>query len=154
MAPLDRVFGRLSRGSPWIFTILFSMLGAAAAYLSPQVFIRSLSSSLSAADKALLQDPELASCFSKGIQEAFRQGAQGPAEDALLLYREWGFAVEDVSAPVEIFHGTEDQFASAAFGRYLDERIPNSTLHLFPGRGHLFFMMQFERILQELGKAD
>ncbi len=154
MAPLDRVFGRLSRGSSWIFTIIFSMLGAAAAYLSPQVFIRSLSSSLSAADKALLQDPELASFFAEDIQEAFRQGARGPAEDALLLYRDWGFAVEDVSAPVEIFHGTEDQFAPAAFGRYLDKKLPNSTLHLFPGKGHLYFMMQFERVFKALGKAN
>lgn len=51
MAPLDRIFGRLSRYALLVFKVPFSMIGLAAKGLGPQGFIRVLDSSLGGDDR-------------------------------------------------------------------------------------------------------
>ena len=153
MAPLDRFFGMLSSSMPWLFYIPFSTLGYAAKWLSPQRFIQSLESSLAEDDRQLLQDDELALFFTVDVKEAFQQGVRGPADDAILLYKDWGFKVEEIKSRVYLFHGTEDKFAPYPFAEYLNTAIPDSELHNYPGRGHLFLIKLFEDVFSILGES-
>jgi len=146
MAPLDRFFGKLSRGMPWVFYLPFSFLGYAAKWLSPQSFIKSLESSLAEDDKKLLEDKGFAQLLAEDTREAFRQGVRGPADDAILLYRDWGFRVDEIEMKVHLFHGREDKFAPYPFAEYLNRAIPDSELHDYPGRGHLFLIQMFEDV--------
>ena len=150
VARLDRFFGRLSRGAPWAFYAPFSLLGYAARKLSPQRFASSLGSSMSEADKALLRDDAMSRFFSEDVTEGFRQGVRGPADDAIILYSDWGFRVDVIEAEVNLHHGREDKFAPFSHAKYLHEHLPRSTLHAYPGEGHLFVMKLFGTLFEQL----
>lgn len=150
MAPLDRFFGRLSRRAPWAFYGPFSILGCAAKKMSPQGFVKLIESSMSEADEELLSDEEMARFFAEDVKEAFRQGVRGPADDAIILYGEWGFEVEDIEVEVGLYHGEEDKSAPYGFALYLDEKLPQSNLHSYPGEGHLFVMRLFGQVFERV----
>ena len=152
MAPLDRFFGKLSKSAPWVFYVPFSFLGYAAKRMSPQGFMKSLESSMSAADKRLAADEELAQFYADDIAEGFRQGVQGPADDAIILYGEWGFKVEEIEIEVHLFHGEEDRFAPYSYAVYFDEKIPQTKLHRYQREGHLFIVHLFGEVFKEVSR--
>ncbi|MGF1478254.1 MAG: alpha/beta fold hydrolase [Cyanophyceae cyanobacterium] len=152
MALLDQFFGKLSRKLPWAFYIPFSFLGYAAKWLSPDSFWKLLESSMSKADQELLSDEEMARFFVEDVKEAFRQGARGPADDAIILYREWGFRIEEIEGKVDLFHGEEDKIAPYTYAIDLDEKIPNSELHGYPGEGHVFVMRLFDKVFEQVSR--
>lgn len=152
MAPLDRFFGRISGAVPLLFYVPFSMIGLAAKWLSPQAFIKYLDSSMCEADRRLMQEAEMAAFFAHDIREAFRQGVRGPADDAILLYQDWGFGLADIESEVRILHGSEDRFAPISFARTLERMLPRSTLEEYPGEGHLFVVRLFEELLGKLSQ--
>lgn len=153
MAPLDRFFGKLSLRAPWAFYLSFSFIGYAAKWLSPQNFLKSIESSMSAPDLQLMSDEELARFFAEDIKEAFQQGVRGPADDAILLYGDWGFRVEEIQAPVQLFHGEQDKFAPYRFALYLDEKLPRSILHSYSEQGHLFLVNLFGEVFERVSTA-
>ncbi len=63
-----------------------------------------------------------------------------------------GVAVETISAPTLVLHGTEDNVVDHRNAQQLAGRIPDARVELLPGTGHLFFWERPEesvRILQE-----
>ena len=152
MAPLDRFFGRISGAAPLLFYAPFSMIGLAARWLPAPAFIKSLDSSMCEADRRLMQDADMAAFFAHDIQEAFRQGVRGPADDAMLLYQDWGFQLAEIQSKVRILHGSEDRFAPISFARALERMLPHSTLEEYPGQGHLFVVRLFEELFGELSQ--
>ena len=152
MAPLDRFLGKLSQSAPWVFYVPFSLLGYAAQKLSPQGFLKLLESSMSAADKQLIANEEVAQFYADDIAEGFRQGVRGPADDAIILYGEWGFGVEEIDIEVHLFHGEEDKFAPYNYAVYFDEKIPQTKLHRYPGEGHLFIVRLFDEVLKQVSQ--
>jgi pimeloyl-ACP methyl ester carboxylesterase len=152
MAPLDRFFGKLSKSAPWAFYVPFSFFGYTARTMSPKGFVKSLGSSMSEADNELMSNEKIARFFAEDVEEAFRQGVRGPADDAIILYGKWGFGVEEVEVEVNLYHGEEDKFAPYSCAIYLDENLPCSKLHGYPGEGHLFAMKLFDKVFEQLSR--
>lgn len=146
MAPLDKFFLRLASRSPFLFSLPFSWFVISSRYLSPQMFIKSMDSSLCEADRKLLQNPEMAAFFQEDVKEAFAQGVRGPADEAILLYKDWGFELGEIDVPVYIIHGEDDKFAPHSFAVYLDKTLSNSTLKTYSGQGHLFLITTFNEV--------
>jgi pimeloyl-ACP methyl ester carboxylesterase len=84
------------------------------------------------------------------IKESFRDGSQGPSQDAINLYKDWGFDLKDIQPEILIFHGTDDHFAPIEFAQYKHEQLKKSTYFEYPGEGHLYFLTQFETILKKI----
>ena len=154
MAPLDRFFGKLSKRAPWAFYIPFSFLGYAAKHLSPQGFMKFLESSMSASDKQLAVDQEMAQFYADDIAEGFRQGVRGPADDAIILYGDWGFDLAKIKSKVYLFHGEEDRFAPYSYALYFNEKIPQTALHGYPGEGHLFIVRLFNEVFKQVSHGS
>lgn len=152
MAPLDRFFGKLSQSAPWVFYMPFSLLGYAAKKMSPQGCMTLLESSMSVADKQLIADEEMAQFYADDIAEGFRQGVQGPADDAIILYGEWGFGVEEIEIKVHLFHGEEDRFAPYSYAVYFDEQIPQTKLNGYQREGHLFIVRLFDEVFKQVSQ--
>ncbi len=62
----------------------------------------------------------------------------------------WGFAPEDLSTPVRIFQGSADTLVPEAWARLLADRIPHSSLVVFPDEGHFIALTRREEILRWL----
>ena len=62
---------------------------------------------------------------------------EGYLNDAALVFHRWPFEVVDVRCPVTLWYGERDANAPPRNGRWLAERLPDATLQVLAGHGHL-----------------
>ncbi|MFC2124879.1 alpha/beta fold hydrolase [Bacteroidota bacterium] len=86
-------------------------------------------------DKELFADSELRKMLEQGSSEAFRQGADGMIADLLVQFN-WGFELENIHAPVEIFHGSADEILFPEMAQNMVEKLPQAKLTLYQDEGH------------------
>lgn len=119
-------------------------------------FITQATASMPGPDQqALLADERVRAGFLATMEASLSSGLRGLAYDAALIARPWGFELELIAKPVQVWHGEADRNAPPAMGRYLAEAIPDSSLRLVPEEGHFSLAVHyFEEILQGLvGRA-
>ena len=75
----------------------------------------------------------LAFCASDGLAP----GVAGWVADGKAMAEPWGFAVTDITVPVLLMHGREDQFVPFGHGEWLAARIPGVEARLLDHDGHL-----------------
>jgi pimeloyl-ACP methyl ester carboxylesterase len=103
----------------------------------PQAYLANLAVHFPAADRAVAADPALQAIFAESIAEAYRQGPAAHIQDDKLFTRAWGFRVEDIAVPVDVWQGADDDIIPPSHGRYLAAAIPGAAAHLVPGQAHL-----------------
>lgn len=116
----------------------------------PSLALRILKRQLAPSDVALLDSPEL--------RDAFRADSRHPSPttaEAILLDVDqcgevWLLPLEEVSAPVAIWHGVEDRTVPVDRARELHGSLPTSTLHEIEGEGHFISFSHFGEILSSL----
>lgn len=91
---------------------------------------------LSEVDKAALTG-EYASTIAAMLRGAVSSGIAGWRDDDLALVSDWGFDLNQLTAPVAVWHGEQDRMAPFVFGQWLAAHIPGVRAHLLPGEGHL-----------------
>lgn len=79
--------------------------------------------------------------FGAFLLTAWRQIAEGEIwgwlDDDLVLYRAWGFELDEVVAPVTVWHGCDDLMVPLAHGQWLAKKLPNADFRPLPGVGHI-----------------
>jgi pimeloyl-ACP methyl ester carboxylesterase len=94
-------------------------------------------------DIRLYADEEILSVLAAANAEAFRQGVVGYAQDMYVQGQPWPFDPAAITVPVHLVHGELDTVVAPAHSRHTAELIPESTLHMLPGHGHLTIMDDF-----------
>jgi pimeloyl-ACP methyl ester carboxylesterase len=110
---------------------------------TPEAIAETLESLLCPPDRACLTG-DLARYFHDQIGEALRDGVDGWVDDDFVFVRPWGFELGEISVPVQVWHGSQDQFVPVAHGRWLAERISGAEEHVYDEDGHL--TLQIARI--------
>ena len=136
----DMVFGNrmiffFARHAPFVLKRLFAAT-ARTVNKRPEKIKPALRRKFSAADRRNLDHRRIEKIMGM-LQEGYRQGAEGPYRDMLLINRPWGFALEELSVPVFLWHGIDDNMVPVAAARALAERIPHCEAHFLPGMGHM-----------------
>jgi pimeloyl-ACP methyl ester carboxylesterase len=149
----QRVVFTLADHAPLLIRVCFMLIARSARRRSPENYRRMMDRYSCEADKAMLAAPAVAEFVVANQGESFRQGSRGPALDALLIYRGWGFAPEQIRVPVHFFHGTTDAIVPFAFSRYLARIVPGGTLTAFEGQGHLCMIDRAGEIVRFLGSC-
>jgi pimeloyl-ACP methyl ester carboxylesterase len=103
---------------------------------SPEEIASALESLLCPPDRACLTG-ELARYFYDQVAEALRNGVDGWADDDFVFVMPWGFELEEINVPVQVWHGAQDQFVPVAHGCWLAARIPGAEEHIYAEDGHL-----------------
>lgn len=81
--------------------------------------------------------PDLGPAMLAMFHEACRQGPVGPADDEIAqIASPWGFGVESVTCPVEIWWGEQDALVRREDAEYFAATLPDSRLHVVPDAGH------------------
>jgi pimeloyl-ACP methyl ester carboxylesterase len=101
-------------------------------------------------DAQLLTVPAVRNMFVRSLREAARQGVDAYGWDCALGRRPWGFALDDVSADVWIFHGDQDRLVPPSQATALARALPSSHLRMFPGAGHGLTLGSWRDILVDL----
>jgi len=96
----------------------------------------SMQSLLPEVDQAALTG-EFAEDMAAGIRETLRSGVDGWLDDDLAFVKPWGFSLAEISVPVAIWQGSADLMVPVAHGQWLASRLPDASVHLEEGEGHL-----------------
>jgi len=95
-----------------------------------------MKSLLTPADAAVLTSG-LADYLALINREGLSPGSQGWWDDSCALRQRWGFDFADISVPVLVLHGRQDQFVPCAHGEWLAGHIPGAEARLLDDDGHL-----------------
>lgn len=71
------------------------------------------------------------------VREAMRQGTRGAHHESLLTVTDWGFRLQDIDAPVLLWHGEADQNVPVEMARFAAAAIPKCEAKYYPNEGHL-----------------
>jgi pimeloyl-ACP methyl ester carboxylesterase len=130
---------------PWLFRLMLWKI-ARDARKDPSSIL-SLFADLSEVDKSVMARPSVTRTFGQMVVEAFRQGTRGAALDWMLEARPWGFSLQDIKMPVDIWHGEDDRVLSIEQARIQAKAIPNARVRFYPNEGHTLFVNRFEELL-------
>jgi pimeloyl-ACP methyl ester carboxylesterase len=100
-----------------------------------------------------MTSPRLRELMTTAAPEAFRHGVRGVVHEARIYAQPWGFDPAAIKPPVFIWHGDEDANVPVAMARHLAARIPDSTLTIYRGEGHLIVPKHWTEILSTLLSA-
>jgi pimeloyl-ACP methyl ester carboxylesterase len=130
----DRALVVLTRRTPWLASTLMkvSIVNASNARL-----FRAIMRSFPPADRTVLTEwgpPDHALAF---VREAMRQGTEGCVQDYRIFGEPWAFDLEEIRVPVDIWEGAEDRTGPPGYRAFLKRHIPQATVTVVPGEGHL-----------------
>jgi pimeloyl-ACP methyl ester carboxylesterase len=127
-------------------------LGARVA--APDAAPEELTASLSPADREVFADADVVGRWLATWREAFRQGADGPWLDLVVISQPWGFAPSEIEIPVLLWFGAADRQVPPAIGRYLANALQRSEARLYAREGHFsLFTRRSDEIFDGLAAA-
>lgn len=148
-----RILNFLGRKTPGL-VYLFRRLMYKMIMGDPDEVGKKLASSFPPADRQLVEKPENQKILITSIQEGYKQGWQGPAQDDLIINSPWGFRLEDIEVRIDIWQGEIDKNVPLNQGKYQYEKIRNSTLTVMPGQAHLYLLANWRNVLEKLITAS
>jgi pimeloyl-ACP methyl ester carboxylesterase len=87
-------------------------------------------------DANVLRDSRSFEACFESARQAWRSSAAGVMADAEIYAEPWGFPLEEVRVPVQLWHGKKDRTFSFRLAEEIAARLPKSELHLVEGAGH------------------
>lgn len=138
----------LGSKAPWLLEAGATLLsGLVRRY--PKFFVDHFNEGVPLADRRWLSTPSVNNGVVKTLREALRPGVWGYVQDIRVLARPWGFALEDIQVPVQLWHGDQDRVIPLHHGRYLASVIPVATLRVCPGEAHMLMWNHLAEILMD-----
>lgn len=152
MAGFNRVVTRLARASMYFVYPPFT-LSASIFRRWPELALRAASGQLPASDLEILNRSDVRRAFVEDYRHASPTSALAAAQDFALFATDWGFRLEDIDVPVDLWQGDEDRNVPVSHGRLQAARISGSRLHECSGQGHLLVVDRLEEILRTVSGA-
>jgi pimeloyl-ACP methyl ester carboxylesterase len=87
------------------------------------------------ADRRVITGP-FADWLAEECAKSLATGVWGWFDDDRALFRDWGFELGEIGAPLTLWHGEEDRFVPVAHGKWMAART-GAQAELRPGEGHL-----------------
>lgn len=147
-----RKFLTMPREKPWLARLFMWTALSVMPRIAPNRFVAQANTLLPAPDRPIvIDDPEFQKGFIKMVREATRQGIGGAFHESLLTVTDWGFSLQELNAPVLLWHGEADQNIPVEMARYMESAIPNCEAKFYPNEGHLsLFKKNAEEIIHAL----
>ena len=108
---------------------------------TPETVHTGLASLLSPADAAVLTY-DMASFFVSSAKDGLAPGDQGWWDDGCAHMGPWGFELDAIRIPVQLWHGAQDRFVPFQHGQWLAAHIAGVDAHLTEGDGHLTLLVE------------
>ncbi|HEU5082123.1 MAG TPA: alpha/beta hydrolase [Acidimicrobiales bacterium] len=135
----DRVAYVLATRVPWLLRAWMAKL-ARDLRRDPDAF-RRMMPTLSEADERAFHRADVRSLIGPVLAETFRQGTRGLTHDYRLEALPWEVRLAAITAPVDIWHGTDDTLVRPDASELLAAAIPGARRHLVDGEGHFSLIL-------------
>ena len=124
----------LARKHPQTYRLLYGGFLAPLLKRRPSAILSLLQPT--AADKPVVERPEIREKMKLSISESFRQGAQGVLHELYLFAQPWGFSLRDINVQVYLWQGGEDGTVPPSMGKFIAEQLPVCQYHFWSSEGH------------------
>lgn len=149
MMPVNRMFARVARRAPKVNRVPFGLLTGMSRRFPDRV-LANTARVMPPPDAAVASRPEVAAALREDFVHTSATAGRAAAQDFGLIAADWGFRLEDLAVPVDVWQADSDVNVPLAHAHAQAERIPGAELHLFPGEGHLMVVDHLEEILRTL----
>jgi pimeloyl-ACP methyl ester carboxylesterase len=109
--------------------------------VTPEQLAESMKTLLSDVDAAVLTG-EFARYMVRCIRDGLAPGEQGWWDDGVADIAPWGFELESIRVPVQVWHGRKDRFVPYQHGQWLAQHVPGAEPHLSDTDGHLTLLVK------------
>jgi pimeloyl-ACP methyl ester carboxylesterase len=144
MSTQSRRMFSIARRAPWLARVIFGLTALAARWFPDRVFGR-VSAQTPAADKAVLERPDVQAAVVASFREALRNGGRGTAYEMTLYTRPWGFRLMDAGSRIDLWQGTDDVNVPASMGELLARELPDCRSHFLQGEGHFSILANHQQ---------
>lgn len=150
-----RKFLTMPRESPFLSRLFLGMMLGVAPRLAPRQFVTGAASVLPVSDREIVDsDPAFQKGFIRMVHEATRQGTRGAFHESLLSVTDYGFRLQEIQAPILLWHGGEDKNIPVEMARYVESTVPKCEAKFYPHEGHLsLFRNHAEEIIRALTES-
>jgi pimeloyl-ACP methyl ester carboxylesterase len=130
-------FGAAAAGPAELQSFLESQLAGFGEVTGEQV-AKALGGLIDEVDRAALTGP-----YAESVAADFRlslsSGIWGWLDDDLAFVRPWGFGLDAITVPLDLWQGDHDRMVPYAHGEWLAANVdgPSVRVHLLAGHGHL-----------------
>lgn len=132
-----RKFLTMPREKPLLARLFLWMMLGVMPRVAPKKFIAGAAAVLPEADRAVVSDPEVQRGFINAMYEAMRQGTRGAFHESLLAVSDFGFRLQDIQTPIQLWHGEADQNVPVEMARFAESALPKCEAGFYPNEGHL-----------------
>lgn len=81
--------------------------------------------------------------FAKLILNGMQYGLYGWLDDDIAFVKPWGFSLNDIRVPVQLWQGSEDLMVPFNHGKWLAQSIPSVEAHLLNNEGHMSIFIKY-----------
>jgi pimeloyl-ACP methyl ester carboxylesterase len=145
VATIERLSDAIARHVPVLTRAMFAAVSTSLR-LAPATSARLLARRFEGEAPTLEPTPEAL----HPVIEAFRQGSAGAARDLHLIVRPWGFGLDEITAPVRLWHGDHDHEIPLHHSEYIAGAVRDSRLDIISGGDHLTLYRHADEILSSL----
>ncbi len=132
-----RKFLTMPREKPFLSRLFLWMMLGVMPRVAPNKFIAGAAAVLPEADRAIVSDPEVQRGFINALREAMRQGTRGAFHESLLSVTDYGFRLQEIQTPIQLWHGEEDKNIPVEMARFAASAVPKCEAGFYPNEGHL-----------------
>lgn len=149
MSAFNRVGLRIARHTPFLLPLALSPM-ARAGKKDPRSLLEKAALNYAQPDQRVMERPDVREMYITDIIESYRQGVRGHAGDLLAVSRSWGFDLAEISTPVQLWQGKQDQNIPPSMAEHMAGRIPKAQLRIFEDQGHLLMFDHWDEILSDI----
>jgi pimeloyl-ACP methyl ester carboxylesterase len=119
---------------------------------SPVSLLDMLRAEIAGPDREFVRGLTIQKLLLESYAEAMRGGPYGWIDDVLATRRDWDFHLDQITQPIRLWHGAQDNCVPAAHAHWLAARIPNAELEVQSGTAHFGAMEILPEILSWLAE--
>jgi pimeloyl-ACP methyl ester carboxylesterase len=132
-----------ARHAPFLFEALTS-LQSLVLRVAPDKLYNALFASAKGLDRDLVAEPRFRAAIIETLRKCFQDGSLNYRRELMGYVRDWSAILPLISPPVELWHGSLDNWAPPAMADALAAGLPNITaLHKLEGRSHYSALQTF-----------
>jgi pimeloyl-ACP methyl ester carboxylesterase len=102
-----------------------------------------------AAENSYVAAPEGVS-FRDMLTESFRQGFLNYFTEFAIVGAPWGVDFRRITHPISCWYGDSDYITPASAAQRLQQLLPQTTVRIWPGAGHLLIFMHWDELIASL----
>ena len=109
---------------------------------NPAVALSVMAARAKQPDRSFLRHGDIGSALCTTFREAMRFGAAGAVSDLRLYGAGWGFRLNRIRVPIDLWHGEKDHIVPVAMGRWMAATLPGCHATFLPEHGHFSLILE------------